>query len=320
MVSLSDRPQDSPLTAVLRRVLEGALIAWASVTLTFFALRLAAGDPVASLFAQGLLTQQQAEGLRHELGFDRPLGVQYLDFLFHFMQGDLGDSLYTRRPVSKMIAEQLPASLELGAAGLGWAMLFGLGMGVAAGWNSRSTVSRLASGVAGLATALPVTVIGVSALIVFGIGLHVTSGHPLIVASRRLLLPSLVLGFASSGAIARVVEAGLRETLSAPFMLAARARGLRPRTRLVWHALRPALPPAVSLIALSAAFLFTGTVVTETVFSRPGLGRLLVNSILQGDFPIAQGVVGLAAVFYTMSNLLADVVAFLLDPRLRRRA
>jgi ABC-type dipeptide/oligopeptide/nickel transport system permease component len=137
---------------------------------------------------------------------------------------------------------------------------------------------------------------------------------------RHLLLPALVLGFASSGAIARVVQFGLTESLQAPYVLAARARGLAPGLRLLWHALRPVLPPVISLGALEAAYLFGGTVVTETVFSRPGLGRLLVSAILQGDYPIAQGLVALAALFYTASHLLADGAAMALDPRLRRQA
>jgi glutathione transport system permease protein len=111
----------------------------------------------------------------------------------------------------------------------------------------------------------------------------------------------------------------MQETMASPFMLAARARGIRHGPRLTWHALRPALAPVISLIAVEAAFLFGGTVVTETVFSRPGLGRLLVSSILQGDFPVAQGLVVLSALIYTVSHVGADVLSMLLDPRLRRR-
>jgi ABC-type dipeptide/oligopeptide/nickel transport system permease component len=131
-------------------------------------------------------------------------------------------------------------------------------------------------------------------------------------------MPALVLGFATAGAIARVARASLDESIEAPYMLAARARGIRQSMRLLWHALRPALPPVVSLSALEAAFLFSGTVVTETVFSRPGLGRLLVSSILQGDYPVALGLVALAAIFYTASLVTGDLIAMALDPRLRR--
>jgi peptide/nickel transport system permease protein len=158
----------------------------------------------------------------------------------------------------------------------------------------------------------------VLALLLFGLAVRtVPRGDPL-VAFGRTALPAFVLGYATSGPFARAIQSGLEGSLRAPFVLAARARGVRRSLRLLWHALRPALPPAVSLIALEAAFLFSGTVVTETVFSRPGLGRLLVRAILQGDFPIAQGIVGLAALFYVGSQVLADLIALGLDPRIRR--
>ena len=114
-----------------------------------------------------------------------------------------------------------------------------------------------------------------------------------------------------------MIQAGLQDTLNAPYILAVRARGLRYGPRLLWHALRPALPPVIALIAVEAAFLFGGTVVTENVFSRPGLGRLLVTSILQGDYPIAQGLVVLSALVYTATHVAADILSFALDPRLR---
>jgi ABC-type dipeptide/oligopeptide/nickel transport system permease component len=130
-----------------------------------------------------------------------------------------------------------------------------------------------------------------------------------------LLAPALVLGFASSGAVARALGAGLRENLTAPFLLAARAHGLGRGPRLLWHALRPSLAAAISLVSLEAAFLFGGTVVTETVFARPGLGRLLVGSILQGDYAVAQGVVVFAALLYTLTQVAGDLAAQWVDPR-----
>jgi peptide/nickel transport system permease protein len=316
MVSTTDR---SALGALGRRVASGLVTAWAAVSLTFFGLRLGAGDPVAALLAQGLATPAQAEAYRHDHDLDRPLLVQYLGFLSALSRGDLGDSFYTDRPVTTIIAEQFPATAELATAGFAMAIVLGLLLGVAAAWYGRSAAGRLSGGLANLATSLPVAFTGILALLVFGI-LRRPSPNAGLPGLRHLLLPAAVLGFSSAGAIARVVEAGLRESLRAPYILAARARGLPAGPRLLWHALRPSLPPAVSLTALEAAYLFTGTVVTETVFSRPGLGRLLVAAILQGDFPVAQGVVALAALVYTASHVLADASALALDPRLRGQA
>jgi len=298
------------------RLATAASTAWAAVTITFFALRLGTGDPTASLLAQGLATPAQAQALRHELGLDQPLFNQYLGFLSGLARGDLGQSLYTGRPVLRVIAEQAPSTAELAGLGLLLAVVLGLVLGVVGAWHGRRALGRAASGLAGVATALPVAFTGIVGLVLLT-GVQGGAASSVWAPVRRLALPALVLGYASSGAIARVVQAGLSESLTKPYILAARARGVRPRLLLLWHALRPALPPAISLGALEAAYLFGGTVVTETVFSRPGLGRLLVSAILQGDFPIVQGLVVLAAIVYTASHFLADALAMLIDPRLR---
>jgi ABC-type dipeptide/oligopeptide/nickel transport system permease component len=176
----------------------------------------------------------------------------------------------------------------------------------------------LANALAGLATALPVAFTGIIAILALSIFLSLFQPGQITGWLQHNLLPVLVLGFASAGGIARVVQAGLQGTIETPYVRSARARGLTEKRLLLIHALRPALPPVVSMSALQAAFMLTGTVVTETVFARPGLGRLLVTSILQGDYPVAQGVVVLAAVIYTMSGLVADLISLALDPRMRR--
>ncbi len=315
MVSPSDRPAAGLLTAAGRRALDGLLTAWAAVSVTFFALRFAGGDPVASLLAQGLASSEQADALRRQLGLDLPLIEQYMRFLGGLVRGDLGRSLYTGQPVTRIIGEQIPYTAQLAAAGLFVALALGLGLGILAVGEDRRRDFPLASGLAGIATALPVAFTGILAILAATHLGQASVSDPAMV--RSLGLPALVLGFASAGAVARLIQAGMQETLAAPFMLAARARGLRRGPRLLWHALRPALPPVVSLIAIEAAFLFGGTVVTETVFSRPGLGRLLVGSILQGDFPVAQGLVVLSALVYTLSHVAADTLGLILDPRLR---
>jgi peptide/nickel transport system permease protein len=316
MVSSPDRAAPGLLTAAARRAFDGLVTLWAAVSLTFFALRLIGGDPVASLLAQGLASPEQAAALRHQLGLDLPLLQQYLRYLAGLARADLGDSLYTGQPVAGVIGAQLPYTVQLASSGLLVALLLGFVIGLLSVREDQRRAAPLAAGVAGLAMALPVGFTGVLAIL-FGLRLGNAGGF-----GARLLqgigLPALVLGFSSCGAIARLVRAGLQETLAAPFILAARARGVRRGPRLVWHALRPALAPVISLIAVEIAILFGGTVVTETVFSRPGLGRLLVSSILQGDFPVAQGLVVLSALVYTLSHVGADVFSMVLDPRLRR--
>jgi peptide/nickel transport system permease protein len=287
------------------------------VTLTFFSLRLVAGDPLSGLIQRGLASTEQVESLRRSLGLDVPLLTQYVRFLGGILRGDFGVSLYTRRPVKTVIAEQLPATLQLALGGFVIAILLGIILGAASSWRHGGLLSRASTIMSGLTTALPVAFTGILALLVLRVLLIWKPGF---VPSSflRFVLPALVLGLASGGAIARVVHAGMLDSLNQPYMLAARARGIQDFQRLFWHALKPVLPPIFSMSALQAAFLLSGTVITETVFSRPGLGRLLVSSILNGDFPIVQGIVALAALLYTLSHLLSDLLSLVVDPRLRR--
>lgn len=305
MVSLPDRSQ---VATLVRRLLEALLTVWAALSLAFFALRLAGGDPVSSLLARGLTTVDRAEQLRRSLGYDLPVLEQYFQFLTKILRGDLGVSLYSGQSVAAVIGGQLDGTVRLASLSLAIALALGILLGALGAAAGRSALKTLANTLSGLATSLPVATTGVVSLL-----LVTRAGglHP------SLWLPAIVLGFAASGPFARSVRAGLEKSLKSPFILAARARGLRRGGRLFWHALRPALPPAISLIALETAFLFSGTVVTEIVFSRPGLGRTLVQSILQGDFPVAQGIVGLAALFYVASQVIADGFAWAIDPRTR---
>ena len=311
MVPLSERPRITALVPLARRLSVGLLTAVAAVSLTFFALRLAAGDPVASLLSQGLTTPEQAEAMRRSLGYDLPLFRQYLRFLANFARGDLGVSLYSGQSVTAIIGSQVSSTVQLAGLSLAVALPLGIFLGSISSWKTRPAAQRAATTLSGLATSLPVATTGViSLLIVSLLARRQVSGV-------QLWLPALVLGYAAAGPFARAVHAGLESSLNSPFILAAKARGLRRGRRMYWHALRPALPAAIALIALEAAFLFTGTVVTETVFSRPGLGRTLVRSILQADFPVAQGIVALAALIYVGSQVLADGLGWVLDPRLR---
>lgn len=283
--------------------------------MTFLSLRLAVGDPTYNLLSQGLATARQAEELRHALGFDLPIWMQYLRFLGELTHGQLGLSLYTSRPVLTVIAEQAPFTFSLALTGLGFAILLGFFLGTVSAWWEDRLIGAAASFLTNLSTSIPVSFIGI--LLLYLALRSAAFGQ----APRQLagiLMPACVLGIASAGPIGRVVRSGLIDSLHSPYILAARARGLREGARLFWHAFRPALPPVISLTALEAAYLFSGTVVTETVFARPGLGRLLIKSILEGDYPIAQGLVVIAAFLYIASQLSADLAAMILDPRTHR--
>ncbi len=317
MESLPDRLAPGTVVRVGRRISDGLLTAFAAVTLTFFALRLGGGDPTASLLSQNLASAEQLAAIRSSLGLDRPLLLQYASFLTGLVRGDLGVSIFTGRPVTAVILEQLWPTLQLASMGLVIGIALGLGLGIIAAWSKQRAASQAAQIVGGLATGLPVAFTGILAILIFSQLPFRSIGLEGLQPFRGLMLPALVLGFASAGAIARVVHTELSQSQSEPYYAAATARGIRRGPRLLWHALRPALPLVISLCALQAAHLFAGTVVTETVFSRPGIGRLLVTSILQGDYAVAQGLVVLAALLYTVSHVVADVLAVVVDPRLR---
>jgi peptide/nickel transport system permease protein len=308
MVPLPHRPQARILILLTRRLALGLFTAFAAVSLAFFILRLIGADPVDSLLAQGLANPEQAEALRHRLGLDRSLLSQYIQYLSNLLRGDLGVSLYTQRTVYQTIAEQFRWTLELAITGLFTGIMIGFFLGITAAWFEQGFPGRSAAALASMLTAIPVAFTGILALWM-SVKIQLQGSH--------LLVPGLVLGLATSGPIARLIYTHLQDSLRGPYILAAQARGIPRGARLLWHALRPILPPIISLIALEAAFLFAGTVVTETVFSRPGLGRLMVRAILDGDYPVTQGLVALAAVFYTASHVLADWLALIFDPRLR---
>ncbi|MCH7586552.1 MAG: ABC transporter permease [Chloroflexi bacterium] len=305
--------------AISKKMLDGIFTVFAAVSVVFFSLRLAAGDPLEILLSQGLATRAQIEELRVALGLDRPLFSQYLDFLRSLLRGDLGKSLYTGRPVISLIKEQYPQTIELAFSALLFAIGLGLVLGVAGAILKQSHIGKIAEFIANVGISLPVSFTGILALFLWLQALHWATLEALLLSLKDLLLPALILGFASAGALAKVVQSGLAGSLREPYMLAARARGIRPRWRFIWHALRPSLPPVLSIAALEAAFLFSGTVITETVFARPGLGRMLVNAILQGDYAIVQGIVVLAAALYVFTQALSEILSIILDPRLARQ-
>jgi peptide/nickel transport system permease protein len=316
MVPTADRPSSGALSSVLRRLIIGLVTLWTAVTFAFFALRLAAGDPTQGLVSQGLATAEQAQALRASLGFADPLLVQYARFLGGVAHGDLGRSIYTQRPVRSVIAEQAAPTAELALAGLGLTALLGFTLGVVGGLRPARRSGRVTLALSNFSTAVPISL---TAILILWLALQATRAAPFLLPltrSNSLLLPALALGVASAGALARVIQSGLEDNLQAPFLLAARARGVG-QGQLAWHALRPVLPLAISFLALEAALLLGGTVVTETVFARPGLGRLLISSILSGDYPVVQGLVLVGALVYTVTHAMADVISAFADPRLR---
>jgi len=295
---------------------QAAFVLWLAVTLAFAALQLAPGDPAQVLLAASGATTPEIAERRAQLGLDAPVLIQYARYLLALAQGDLGQSWLHNRPVGQMILEQLPPTVELASAAMAVGTALGLALGMLAALRRSTWLDTAATAVAVLGLSTPTYWSGILAIYLFSLYLDwlPASGEGDV---RHLLLPALVLGFALSGSIARLVRARLIEVIEEPFVLAARARGLSSCRVILVHVLRLALPPTLTVIALQFGFLLSGAVVTESVFSRRGLGKLAVEAITWRDLPVIRGVVVCGALIYVLVNLAADVAQIWLDPRLQ---
>lgn len=300
----------------LRRLISTVLVLWGVVTLTFFAMRLLPGDPATVLLSQGGGSAEDIARLREELGLDDPLPVQYLRFLVRLVQGDLGNSLVSHRPVADAIAEQLAHTLALATSATLVSVAVGISMGVLAATHYGSWIDQLCITLSVLGVSVPILLSGLLFILLFSLVLRwlPATGQG---TWRHLVMPSLVLSLASIATISRLVRNEMLEVLPQDYVTVARAKGLTEQVILWRHALRNALIPTITLIGLQFGALLGGTVVTESLFSRRGLGRLVVDAINWKDYPLVQGVVILGAAIYVTVNFLVDMSYGLLDPRIR---
>lgn len=305
------------LTFTLRRVLSMILVLWGVVTLTFFAIRLLPGDPATLLISQGGGSAEDIADLRERLGLDDPLPVQYLRFVGGLVQGDLGMSLVSRRPVTDAIGEQVPHTLALATTATLLSVIIGISLGVLAATHQGTWVDQFCIALSVLGVSIPILMSGLLFILLFSLvlGWLPATGQG---SWRHLVMPALVLSLASTGTIARLVRTQMLEVLPEDYITVARAKGVRERVILWRHALRNALIPVITVIGLQFGSLLGGTVVTESLFSRRGLGRLVVDAILWKDYPLIQGVVILGAAIYVGVNFIVDMSYGLLDPRIRR--
>ncbi len=283
---------------------------------TFLMLHLVPGDPVFIFAGDKPLTEERAAILRHELGLDRPLWVQYFDYASHVIRGDLGHALRNQRPVLDSIIEVLPGTVQLTLAALTLAVLTGVTAGVVAAIAHGTWLDTAAMAVAILGVSMPVFYSSLLMILLFSftLGWLPATGQG---GLERLIMPALALGFISSALLARLVRSGMIEVLSQEYVVTARAKGLARRVVILRHALKNALIPVITMIGLQLGALLGGAVVTETIFSRPGVGRLAVDAILSRDFPLVQGTVLFGATAYVLVNLAIDVLYTLVDPRIR---
>ncbi|MBM4428790.1 MAG: ABC transporter permease [Chloroflexi bacterium] len=284
--------------------------------LVFSMLHLVPGDPVRAMFVEsGGASQEQIDQIRHLLGLDKPLHIQYLDYVTRALGGDLGRSIVTKQSVSELILQMFPSTLQLTLAGMTLAVVLGLVFGIFAAVRHNSWFDNGIMLTATLGVSMPSFWLGLLLIYVFGIRLRwvpITAGSDL----KRLALPALALGFQASAIIARLTRSSLLEVLKEDYIRTARAKGLRSQTVIIRHALRNALIPVVTMVGLQFGGLLGGAVIIEAVFARRGIGQLMVGALQARDFPLAQGCVLFIAVVYVLVNLGVDLLYAVIDPRI----
>jgi peptide/nickel transport system permease protein len=302
-------------TYALRRLLLLVPILVGVGLVTFLAIHLAPGDPVAQILADNA-NAEAAANMRQQLGLNDPLPVQYVHWFGGVLQGDFGRSLLTNVPVREEISARLASTTQLAVAGLVVSILLGVPFGLLAAISRRrwvdSTIMFFALG--GLS--IPGFYLGLLLLLIFGVRLAwfpVVGGTGL----RALILPAFTLGVGNAAIIARLTRASMLEVLRQAYVQTARAKGLNARAVTLQHVLRNALIPVVTVIGIQFGHLLAGTVIIEAVFARAGIGSLAIRAIQARDFPLVQGIVLFLATLFVLSSLVVDLLYGVLDPRIR---
>lgn len=285
------------------------------VTFLTFSLLFVAGDPATAL-AGASSRAEDVEKIRVLYGLDRPILVQYGEWLWKAMQGDLGTSLFFELPVTELLAGRLPVTLTVGALAMGLALLIGIPLGIVAAVWPGSIVDRLALLLAVLGQAMPTFWFGLILIVVFGMMIPIL---PISGADdwRGYVLPVIVLGYYATPAIMRLIRSGMIEALQSDYIRTARANGLLTASVLLNHALRNAIVPLVSLTAVQFGFLMSGSIVVESVFALNGLGRLGWESIIRSDLPTVQAIILVFSGLFILLTTVADVLTAWIDPRAR---
>jgi ABC-type dipeptide/oligopeptide/nickel transport system permease component len=288
---------------------------WLVLTLVFLMIHIVPGDPVEQMLGEGAAPGAAAQ-LRHLLGLDQPLGVQYGRYLWALAHGDLGQSFKFQAPVRRIIFERYPATLQLAFLALLVCAAIAVPAGVLAGHRRNRAADRLVGLFTLFGLAIPNFALGPLLILLFSIeiGWLPVSGRG---GAASYILPAATLGAALAAILTRMVRGALLEELSADYIRTARAKGLSTAAVLVRHGLRNALIPIITILGLQFGTLLAGTIVTETIFSWPGIGRLTVQAISARDYPLLQGCILVISLSYVLVNLLTDMAYSLVDPRVR---
>jgi len=300
--------------ALIRKLVRGLLTVWVVVTFTFVALNLS-GDPIEALVGDQA-SPEVVQQYRQKFGLDRPLWEQYVSYLQNLVQGDFGLSLSDQRPATELIEEALPYTLRLGLTAFGLGLLAGLALGIVAALHRNRPVDRFVMSFAVLGFSLPNFFLGILLILLFSLHLRMlpSAGADTI---WHLILPAITLGTHFAGVFARFTRSAMLEVLNRQYMVAARAKGAPQARRVLWHALPNAAIPIITIVGLKLGDLVAGSIIVETVFGWPGVGRLLIGAVTSRDFAVVQAILILTAITMVLSNLAVDFFYTLVDPRMR---
>lgn len=303
------------LSFLVTRLFSATIVVLGVMLMVFFLIHMVPGDPVDMMLGESARATDR-EALRVALGLDKPLLIQMQQYFTNFFQFDLGTSIHSRRSISEILLERLPATIELAVAAFGVAIAIALPLGVIAAVRKNTLWDRGAMSFSLIGVSIPNFWMGPVLILVFSLwlGWLPVSGRD---AAGSLVLPAITLGTALAAVLSRMVRSALLEVLNEDYIRTARAKGLS-ESSVVWkHGLRNALLPIITLLGLQLGVLLGGAVITETVFSWPGIGKLTIDAIMKRDYPVVQACVLLISLGYVIVNVATDLIYAWVDPRIR---
>ena len=301
---------------IFKRLLTALPVVFGVITIAFVLLYLLPGDPASTMLARSGASAEDIAQLRTDLGLDDPLLVQYAKYISNIVRGDFGRSMVSQEPVLKLLMARIPTTLELVMVALLLAVPIGTLLGTIAAVNQNSWIDRVVVALASVGVSMPSFWLGLMLILFFSVtlGWLPSFGQGSV---KHLILPAAVLGFGAIGTITRTARTSMVDVLKQDYIVTARSKGLAEHTMLLRHALRNALIPIVTIVGLQFGWLISGSIIVEAVFSRQGLGLILIDSVLEQDLPVVQGAVLLSSVLYIFLNLIVDLVYGFVDPKVR---
>ncbi|WP_152401417.1 ABC transporter permease [Paenibacillus cellulositrophicus] len=301
---------------ILNRIIVSVPVILGSLTLVFIIIHWLPGDP-AQMIAGDDAAPERVDFLREQFGLNEPLWKQYLDYLWNSLRGDFGHSFANSQPVLERLVAQLPATLSLAVVSTIFAIVVGVALGVLSAVYRNKALDYVVRVISLLGVSMPKFWLGILLILVFSVHLRLLPaiGNG---SFKQLILPSFALGLTGAGMLTRMVRNSVLEVIQEPFVVTLRSKGLTERAVLYRHVLRNALMPAITVLGVLVGEMLAGAVVTETVFSRQGLGKLVVDAINQKDIPVIQAAILITGIFTIIVNLLVDISYSYVDPRVRK--